>query len=114
MTKRILIIKKCEKCPFMKWSATGPCCDHNQSSFKEIPDFETIPKWCPLEDSSGIENNVRLLTQKLLKLEKENEAYRKMWKIIYKEDSYDHLTNEGILLNTKMGNLEKKYLGGEK
>jgi len=131
MSKRILILEKCEKCPFMKWSATCPCCDHNQSSYKEIPDFETIPDWCPLEDMGKIENNVRLLTQKLLKLEKENKELKYWMKKIEKDN--DWLTGyekawkelpsifEPVLLredwdNRKevMADTEEKYLGGTK
>jgi hypothetical protein len=140
MPKKILIIEKCEKCPFMEWSATCPCCDHNQSSFKEIPDFETIPDWCPLEDYEEIENNVYLLTQKLLKLEKENKelnywiekvkkdndwltGYEKMWKAFKKEFDYCDLTYydgdcpENSLSEPLFGNMEYfegKYLGGKK
>ena len=45
---------------------------------------------------------------------RENKAYREMWKELKPTDDYECLILEERHLLSKMGNLENKYLGGEK
>ena len=59
-----------------------------------------------------LEKRGLLLENKALK--EENKAYKGMWKELKPTDNYECLILEERHLLSKMGNLENKYLGGEK
>ena len=55
---KIIIIKKCEDCPYFEYACTTDnclfVCEHIDVNRQAIKDVKIIQKWCPLKDKGEV------------------------------------------------------------